>query len=255
MKGSNCMAVVEAIGKIFGMFDKVDDIILEPVKLICDACRQPLKQLDHRNAKDKSEHEQTLKIEYERFHADLEQMQKDRDMHRTIEQQQLEAEINEKLLNSDLERREKMIQLEAQYREQMAKVATDIERIVQSITTESRDKIFSLYEKHKMKYIEVQQAYTNAVYVNVERMQKLFPGATAEGRIIDYMIKYVEQVTEESINFSKTLTTDMQGVLGYIDDTAKITMGLAGRYLAPAAPNAPALTENIAGSIEVKEDE
>jgi hypothetical protein len=28
----------------FGMFDKVDDIIYEPIKMVCDALRQPLKQ-------------------------------------------------------------------------------------------------------------------------------------------------------------------------------------------------------------------
>lgn len=32
--------------KFFGMFDKVDDIVYEPMKLVCDTLRQHIKQLD-----------------------------------------------------------------------------------------------------------------------------------------------------------------------------------------------------------------
>ena len=54
------MAAVKTIGKIFGMFDRVDDIIYEPVKLVCEALRQPLKQVDAHNEKSKAEHQQAL---------------------------------------------------------------------------------------------------------------------------------------------------------------------------------------------------
>lgn len=37
----------------FGMFDKVDDIIYEPIKMVCDALRQPLKQMDAKNERKK----------------------------------------------------------------------------------------------------------------------------------------------------------------------------------------------------------
>lgn len=246
------MAVIETLGQIFGMFDKVDDIILEPIKLLCDVLRQPLKQIDYYNDKNRTEQEQTLKIEYEHFQADLEQTIKDREMNRTLEQKRLEIEINEMILNNDILRREKMIKLEAHYREQMAKVATDIEKIMLSITESSRDKIFTLYDKHKTNYINIQQKYTDTVFSNVERMQKLFPGEASQKPIMDYMMKYIEQISEESTNFLSVLTTDMKNVLDIIDDSSKITMGIAGKYLTPTVPNSYAITENITKSIETK---
>lgn len=66
------MAVVKTIGKIFGMFDKVDDIVYEPVKLMCDALRQPLKQIDAHNEKSKAEHQQALEQQMKEFEANLE---------------------------------------------------------------------------------------------------------------------------------------------------------------------------------------
>ena len=140
--------IAVAVGKIFGMFDKIDDIVYEPVKLLCDALRQPLKQIDHKNEKDKEEHDQALQMSLKQFEADLEQEQKDRDMNRTIEQQRLEEEIRQMIMDNDLARREKMIQLEAQYRKDMALAAAELEQIIINITVDSRDKIIKLYKEH-----------------------------------------------------------------------------------------------------------
>ncbi|MBO5557237.1 hypothetical protein [Ruminococcus sp.] len=242
--------IAAAVGKIFGMFDKIDDIVYEPVKLLCDALRQPLKQIDHKNEKDKAEHDQALQISLKQFEADLEQEQKDRDMNRTIEQQRLEEEIRQMIMDNDLARREKMIQLEAQYRKDMALAAAELEQIIINITVDSRDKIIKLYKEHKKAYIEVQNAYTDAVYANVARMKELFPDHSGDAAILEYMIKYIEQISQESTEFSKQLNKDMESVLSLTIDTTRETTGLASRYLAPAAPNTPAITENVAGAIE-----
>ncbi|HRU98525.1 MAG TPA: hypothetical protein P5092_13965 [Ruminococcus sp.] len=239
-----------AIGKIFGMFDKIDDIVYEPVKLLCDALRQPLKQVDLKNEKNKAEHEQSLKMELEKFEADLEQEKKDRDMHRSVEQQKLEEEIRQMIMDNDLARREQMIQLEAQYRKDMAMAAAELEQIILNISVDSRDKLLKLYKEHKKSYIEVQTAYTDAVYANVSRMKELFPDHSGDAKILEYMIKYIEQISQESTEFSKQLNKDMEVVLKLTIDTTRETAGIASRYLTPAIPNSPALTENVTAALD-----
>ena len=117
------MAAAKVIGKILGMFDKVDDIVYEPIKLLCDALRQPLKQIDERNKKIKAEHDQELIKQLKQFEANLELDKKKREMELTVDQRRMEEEINQMILDNDLHRREDMVQLEMKYRKDMAEAA------------------------------------------------------------------------------------------------------------------------------------
>ena len=74
--------------KFFGMFDKVDDIVYEPMKLVCDTLRQPIRQR--------------------------------REMKLAQEKRGMEEEINQMICDNDLRRREEMVQLEEKYRKEMA---------------------------------------------------------------------------------------------------------------------------------------
>ena len=56
------------------MFDKVDDIVYEPVKLMCDALRQPLKQIDAHNEKSKAEHQQALEQQMKELKGYIEEV-------------------------------------------------------------------------------------------------------------------------------------------------------------------------------------
>lgn len=244
---------IKAVTKIFGMFDKLDDIIYEPVKLVCDALRQPLKQLDVHNEKTKAEHKQKLEKELKQFESDLEYEKKVRDMNLTVEQRRLIAEINQMISDNDLARREKMIQLEKKYREEMALAAAELGQIILNITAENRDKIFKLYSEHKTKYIEVQNAYTDSVYANVAKMKEIFPGQVGEAKIMEFMLTYIGKITDESCEFAKQLNDDMKKVISVVDSTTTTTSNLAAKYLQPAAPNQPALTENIVETIETDE--
>ena len=80
------MGATKAITKIFGMFDKIDDIVYEPVKLVCDVLRQPLKQIDAHNEKAKAENNQKLEKELKQFEADLEYQKEERSMKLSIEE-------------------------------------------------------------------------------------------------------------------------------------------------------------------------
>jgi len=242
-----------AVGKFFGMFDKIDDIVYEPVKLFCDALRQPLKQIELKNEKNKEEHELALKKELQQFESDLEFEKKEREMKLTIEQKRMEEDINQMVLDNDLARREKMIQLEAKYRKEMALAAAELEQIILNITTENRDKIFKLYAEHKRQYIDIQNAYTDSVYANVERMKNIFPGEAGQGRIMDFMFTYIEKITEESCAFTNQLNDDMKKVIDIVDSTTNSTSNLATKYLQPIVNNISIENDNK-GYIESSEN-
>lgn len=244
------MAVVRAIGKIFGMFDRVDDIVYEPIKLVCDALRQPLKQIDSHNEIVKEEHAQNLEKQMRQFEADLEISKKRREMQVTIDQRRMEEEINQMILDNDLHRREEMVQLEIKYRKEMAEAATQLAQIMANMQADTRNKIISLYTEKTNEYLAIQQKFEDSLYTNVDRMKKLFPDEKGKDKIMEYTFKQLEEIAQRSADFAKSLNADMTNVLGIIDCGMKEINGLAAKYFHPAQPNQPAITQNVVDAME-----
>lgn len=244
------MAVVRAIGKIFGMFDRVDDIVYEPIKLVCDALRQPLKQIDSHNEKVKEEHAQNLEKQMQQFEADLEINKKRREMQVTVDQRRMEEEINQMILDNDLHRREEMVQLEIKYRKEMAEAATQLAQIMANMQADTRNKIISLYTEKTNEYLAIQQKFEDSLYTNVDRMKKLFPDEKGKDKIMEYTFKQLEEIAQRSADFAKSLNADMTNVLGIIDCGMKEINGLAAKYFHPAQPNQPAITQNVVDAME-----
>ena len=167
------------------MFDKIGDIVYEPVKLVCDAFRQPLKQIDNHNKKKNAEHAQKLEKQLKQFEADLEYDKKRREMELTIEQRKREEDINQMILDNDLARREKMVNLEMKYRQEMAAAAKKMADGMSKITEETRNRIMSLYAVKTIEYLDIQKKFEEHMYSNADKLIKLFPGEKGEEKIMD----------------------------------------------------------------------
>lgn len=75
---------------IFDMLDKIDDIIYEPIKLMTDWAREPLRRREHEREKEKQEHSKTIdanlaikkKTEVQRILTEIDELRKDKDFQR-----------------------------------------------------------------------------------------------------------------------------------------------------------------------------
>ena len=257
------MAVLKTAGKILGMFDKVDDIVYEPVKLICDAFRQPLKQIDAHNEKVKAEQEQQLQQQMKEFEVNLELHKKKKENEMRIEKIRMQEEINQMIADNEMKRqeemaenekrrREEMIQMEMKYRKEMAEAATRLEQIMANMQVETRSKIFVLYQEKINVYLKSQEQFEDKLIEKVEKMKKLFPGEKGEDKISDYCFEQFDVIAQRSSDFVKSMNEDMIKVLGSIDDSMKEMTGLATKYFKPAEPGQPALTQTVVEMIETK---
>lgn len=243
------MAETKAIGKIFGMFDKVDDIVYEPINLVCDVIRQGLKQVDVHNDKVKAKHDQELAMQMKQFEQNLELDRKRREMELTIDQRRMEEKISQMIADNDLKRREDMVQMEIRYRKEMAEAATQLAQIMASMQVDTRNKILTLYKEKTNEYLEIQKKFEENLYNNVYRMQKLFPGENSDEKIMDYTFKQLEEITQRSSDFVKSMNEDMRKVLVIIDNGMTEITGLAAKYFKAAEPNQPALTQRVVDQI------
>ena len=231
--------------KFFGMFDKVDDIVYEPMKLVCDTLRQPIKQLDIYNDKKKSEHAQELEMQLKQFEADLEYERQRREMKLAQEKREMEEEINQMICDNYLRRREEMVQLEEKYRKEMAEAAAQLAQILANIQVETRSKILELYTEKEKEYLDLQDKYKKQMFDTVHNLRDAFPDGTGEEIIRDEVKTQLKNISERSVAFSQLMNSDMQKVFGIIDDGMGEITGLATKYFQPAQPNQPAITQNI----------
>jgi hypothetical protein len=246
------MEVFTGIGKIFGMFDKIDDIVYEPMKLICDALRQPLKQIDIHNERKNAEHNQELLKQIKEFETNLEMDKKERESKLSIEERKAEEDINQMILDKDLQRRENMVRLEMKYRKEMAEAATQLAKIMANMQTETRGKILALYTEKEKEYLDLQDKYRKQMLDTVKSLREVFPDGSGEDIIKEEVKTQLKNISERSTEFSKLMNEDIRKVFGIIDDGMQEISGLARKYFQPAEPNQLSLTQNIVEAIEVK---
>lgn len=239
------MSAISSVGKIFGMFDKIDDIVYEPLKLVCDTLRQPLKQIDVYNDKKKAEHAQDLQKQLEQFEVDLALEKQRRENQLSIEQRKAEEEINQMILDNDLRRREEMVRLEMQYRKEMADAATQLAQIIANMEVDSRSKIIDLYREKEKDYLNLQFEYQTKMFDTVKNIKELLPNESGNEIIAAEIQTQLKMIAERSTAFTTLMNKDLENIFGIIDGSMKEITGLASKYFQPAAPNQPALTQNI----------
>lgn len=250
------MSVKTAIGKIFGMFDKVDDIVYEPLHLLCDCLRQPLKQIDAHNEKVKAEHDQELEKQLKQFEVDLEVDKKRREMELSADQRRIDEEINQMILDSELQRdlkfREDMVQLEIKYRKEMSEAAAQFAQIMANIQVDARSKIIQLYTEKEKEYLELQDKSKKQVIDSVKNLREMLPDGSGEDIVREEISTQFRAIAERSAAFSKLMNEDMRNVFGIIDAGMKDITGLATKYFKPSDSNQQALTQNVVDLIEKK---
>lgn len=245
------MGVAGTVTKIFGMFDKIDDIIYEPVKLVCDVFRQPLKKDDLRNNLKKEKEEQELKKQLEEFEADLEARKKEREMQLSADERKLNEEINQMIADSDLARRKEMIELEAKYRKDMANAAAELTQIFGNIAVDTRSRILALYTEKEKEYLDIQTKYKKDMLDTVRMLKELYPDGTGDDIIKSEITSQLKLIADRSTAFSTLLNQDMANVFNIINTTISETSAIAQRYFTPTS-NEPALTEKVVMSLEKK---
>lgn len=237
------MSVAAVIGKIFGLFDKLDDIVYEPVKLLCDAVRVPLNSASAKSA-------QNLEVQLKQFEVDLDLERKEREMNLSIEERKLNEEINEMILDKQMERNKEMIELEKQYRLEMAEAAGKMANILANVEVEARASILTLYNEQRKKYLEQQEAEKKSTLSTISEIKEMFPNNESE--ISAIAIEYLKSIMQNSRDFSAMLNRDMEKVFGIIDEQTQVMGKLAEKYFQPAAPDQSAITQNVVTALEEK---
>ena len=166
----------------FGMFDKVDDIIYEPIKMVCDALRQPLKQMDAKNERKKMELNSQLDKEMQQMGLDLE-----------VQRKRENAEIDKMIADSKLERDEETLAVIEEYQKNMGSVAVEIGKAIGEMSIDLQAKAQDMVIEKSKRFRKEQVETLNEATQGIKEIRNMYPN---EDEFVAEIIRpYTEMMT------------------------------------------------------------
>ena len=198
---------------LFEMFDKLDDIVYEPVKLVTDWAREPLKR---------REHKRNIEKETARLNAETQNRIKEKEAEVNLSIKEKEAEAN--LIFRNIEKETARLNAETQNRikEKEAEVnlaikkETEIKRVLVEIEEFKKDKEFERMKAVSEAIMKYQEELTrlNVNAINAIGHMQLELREKAQQLVYDKTIRYKElqdQAISEALNDLRRIEDDFSG--------------------------------------------
>ena len=242
------------MGKSFGMFDKLDDIVYEPIKLVYDAVRMPMKNHD---IKKQQEFDKDLKKFEEKLELDRER----RKIEMSVDERRMNEEINQMMIDRDMQRRADIIDLSLKYKKEMAEAAAQLGGIIAQIGVESRRQVLDMYKQSQRDYLEIQDEYRKQLNEQVKSLKEMFPDGSFNDIIRDELSNWSKIIAERSVEFTRMMNDDVKSINQLVNTTIQQVSELGQKYLISdentkslAANNTPyEISSNEVKAIEQKD--
>lgn len=221
--------------KFLNMFDKLDDIVYEPVKVVCDAFRQPLKNMDAANERKKMETESRLQREVKEFEMNLELKRKQGEMQLNAEERKLNEEIYQMIIDKDFERTMKKAEFIKKYQEDIIKLGATITNSLGKMSIELRNSAQNLVLEKTKQYMNLQLEVKERLKNDLKDLNDLF-GDDEESKSMMRKVSFeqVQIILESTRNFINSMNRDIENMTANIDEITKKTVENTNQYLSLA---------------------
>jgi hypothetical protein len=163
---------------VLEMFDKLDDIIYEPIKLFTDWAREPLKDREHKRSIEASIAEHDIKTKEQKNTAEIEMRHKDLDasleIKKQTEVQRIISEIEELRKDNEFQRMKKVSEAIMEYQKHLTKLNVNAINAIGNMQLDLREKAQELVYDKTMKYKKLQDESHNQAEEEMLRIEKNF---------------------------------------------------------------------------------
>jgi hypothetical protein len=177
---------------ILDMLDKLDDIIYEPIKLVTDWAREPLKGREHRRSIEAQDHK--IKTESETKMKEASHLANIEDQHKKVdaeleikkktEVQRILAEIDEIKKDKDFARMKAVSEAIMQYQQHLTKLNVNAINAIGHMQLELREKAQNLVYDKTIKYKQLQDSAHSQAFEEIQRIENDFSGNEAAKNIL-----------------------------------------------------------------------
>ena len=200
------------------MFDKIDDIIYEPIKLMTDWAREPLKGREHRRNMERDKHaihlESEVKMKESAHVANIEmgkiQLEADLEIRRKTEVSRILAEIDELMKDKEFERMKKVSDAIMQYQEHLTRLNVNAISAIGSMQLDLREKAQNLVYEKTIKYKELQDGAHAQAMVELKEIEEGFTGNEVAKKILYRSVdERLANIISTAQNFLLELNNDI----------------------------------------------
>ncbi len=204
---------------MFKMFDKLDDIVYAPIKLVTDWAGEPLKKSAHRREMEAREKENELEIKKEtevtRILMEIEQYKKEKENELEIKKEtevtRILMEIEQCKKDREFARMTAVSDAIIKYQKELANLNVQVINSINDMQIDFRHKAQTLVYERTVKYKELQDSALNDAAEDLKRIERDFP----ENSIArDILTKAVDQrlanIITTAHNFLLELNADLK---------------------------------------------
>lgn len=156
-----------SIGK---WFDKLDDIVYEPVKLLTDWAREPLKAREHERSMKKELREKETEAELE--------IRKETEVARII------AEIEEMRKDKEMQRMNQVTEAITKYQKELTRLNVDAISAIGDMQLDLRNRAQDMVYEKTLRYKELQDAAIDEAHDRLKRVESDFSENEAARKVL-----------------------------------------------------------------------
>lgn len=219
--------------KFLGMFDKLDDIVHEPVRLVCDALRQPLKNMDAANSRRDKELEARLIREAEAFSVEMDLKKKQGEAEIDLNMRQRQAEIESMIADNEFARNARIVEAVKKYQEDLGKASAVLLSSIGSMQIDLREKAHALCQKKTREYEALQEEAIDQMMTRMKEIMENFPEGDARTMMQKCVMGQYDSIRMRATEFIAFLARDMEKLSESIDIIAKQSADMTRQLLSP----------------------
>ena len=232
---------------VLDMFDKIDDIVYEPVSAISDWIKQPLKSFEHKREMKSKEQDARIQKEMMDKQAEIETKAREQAAKLSEQEQRLQMEKAEHDQRLNLDRNREVAEIDAQVRRWNA----EIDQMINENEDARRDKLVESIKNYQITLskavVEISNEIGNMSLELRERAQDFVKTKTQEYIAMQDDIK--KKCKEEMIEMKEMFFEDdpetYRMMVGNIIEERKSSIDLANRFIAELSDDIKRLNANI----------
>lgn len=238
------------------MFDKLDDIVYEPVKVICEWAKEPLHKWERKHEIEKMQKTAELEAEAKKLEQELAQKAQRESAELDADIRRWNAEIDEMIADKEMERHDRLVESLKKYQLDLANAIMDIVENLNSMSIEIRKQAIDLITDKTKEFCDLKQDVRKQADARMAEIARLYANnERVRIRMEDSILDDMDQVITEANKLIHILAEDMKQLIANSDEMERIGWDTIQKYVSPLAQNShiSMAPTSLQGKIEYEE--
>lgn len=224
---------------LFKKFDKLDDIVYEPIKMVCDLCRQPIKNAEATNERKKMETEARLENEKKILEIELNLKKREHELNIEANNKRISAEINNMIARNELERQSMVVEAIKKYQENLGRVSIELGTSLGTMSTDLKERVYILVHNRIQEYMYIQNEIQDKASDRLKQIEQQFPNGGKGKEILENAVeRQLMGLFDMADKFIDTLKNDLEATSKNIDQITAQASANVDKYLSPMTARA-----------------